>query len=89
MLIIREVFIAKPGQASKLAKMFKEYMPGSKIMTDMAGTFNTVVAETEVESLAAFEKRMEDYKKESKTDNKMKGYTEMYMKGKREIYQVV
>ena len=65
MLIIREVFIAKPGQASRLAKLFKNasrVMPGKvRIMTDLVGKFNKVVMETEVKSLAEFEKRMKQY----------------------------
>ena len=44
MFIVREVMIAKPGSAGKLAKMMKE---------------------------------------------KMKGYTDLYQSGKREIYRVV
>ena len=41
MLIIREVFIAKPGQASKLAKLMKKGFgedQNARIMTDLVGT---------------------------------------------------
>jgi hypothetical protein len=92
MIIVREVFTAKPGNASKLAKMFRKVMPEARVMTDLIGRYNTVVMEWEAESLSAFEQKMEEYKsgKMSKDQaEEMKHYTEMYLTGKREIYQVV
>ncbi|HSE43321.1 MAG TPA: hypothetical protein VLH08_21355, partial [Acidobacteriota bacterium] len=65
MLIIREVFTAKPGQASKLARLFKKAMgtdANIRIMTDFVGNYNTVVTEYEVNSLAEFEQQMQEYK---------------------------
>lgn len=99
MLIIREVFTAKPGQASKLAKLFKKGFgsdPNMRIMTDMVGDYNTVVVEMSVPTLAEFERQMEEYKS-GKPDPKMdpavaeemSKYTEMYLTGRREIYQIV
>jgi len=99
MFIIREVVTAKPGQASKLAKLFKKVFasdPTARVMTDMVANYNTVVVEMEVKSLAEFEKQMEEYKS-GKPDPKidpqvmeeMSKYTEMYLTGRREIYQVV
>jgi len=89
--MIREVFITKPGQASKLAKLMKEVMPKSLVMTDVTGVFNKVVVATEIENLAAFEERMKEYSsnKNKGAEVKMKGYTDMYTSGKREIYRVV
>ncbi len=99
MLIIREVFTAKPGQASKLAKLFKKAFgadPNTRVMTDMAGDYNTVVVEVQVNSLAEFEKQMEEYKSgkpdpkmDPKVAEEMSKYTEMYLTGRREIFQIV
>ena len=94
MYIVREVFTAKPGNASKLAKLFKEAIamdPSMKtrVMTDAVGEYNTVVLETEAASLAAFEEMMKEGPDSAKIREKMKGYTEMYLTGRREIYQVV
>jgi hypothetical protein len=97
MLLIREVFTAKPGQAGKLAKLFKKTFTDSKdvVMTDVAGEFNTVVVHRHVASLAAFEKEMEEYKSgkmpdmDPKIKEEMSHYTEMYMKGRREIFQIL
>jgi hypothetical protein len=99
MLIIREVFTAKPGQASKLAKLFKKAFSGDpnvQVMTDMVGNYNTVVVEVQTNSLAEFEKEMEEYKS-GKPDprmnpevaEEMSKYTEMYLIGRREIFQIV
>ena len=93
MLIVREIFVAKPGMASKLARQWSEALRGSpdrvRVLTDLVGPFNTVVLETEIESLTAFEKRMREYQSDQQIRNKMAGYTDLYTEGRREIYQVV
>jgi hypothetical protein len=93
MYIIRETFTAKPGQASKLAKLFHETMTSTnenvRVMTDFVGPFNTVVIETEVENLEEYGRRMEEYMEKSDIRDKMKNYFDMYLEGKREIYQLV
>jgi len=99
MIIIREVFTAKPGQASKLAKLFKKSFgidQNIRVMTDLAGNYNTVVVEMPMKNLAEFEKGMEEYKS-GKPDSRMSPeiaeemskYTDMYLTGRREIFQVV
>ena len=94
MIIVREVFIAKPGMASKLARLMKSVMKevaGARttIMTDLTGQFNKVVVATEFDNLQAFENRMKDYGQNPGLRDRMMGYTEMYLYGKREVYQVV
>lgn len=59
------------------------------MLTDLVGPFNTVVMETEIESLAAFEKRMEEYRNDERLRGKMAGYADLYTEGRREIFQVV
>ena len=93
MLIVREVFVAKPGCASKLATLFKETaktgMVGDYwVMTDVTGDFNRVVLETKVENLAEFEKRMQEYMSNKAMHEKMKGYTDLYQTGSREIFRL-
>lgn len=99
MLIIREVFTAKPGQASKLAKLFKRGFggePNTRVMTDMVGNYNTVVIEIQVNNLAEFERQMEEHKSgnpdpkmDPKVAEELSKYTEMYTTGRREIFQIV
>jgi heme-degrading monooxygenase HmoA len=96
MIIVHDIFIAKPGNASKLAKMFKEAMAGSNelvnIMTDMTGQFNKVVVVSKYENLADFDKSWERMAKDTEAMKKMEkimtGYTDMYLTGSREIYRV-
>jgi hypothetical protein len=94
MYVIRETFVAKPGMASKLAKLLSETMSATsdfnvRVLTDFVGPFNTVVMETEVENLEEHGRRMKDYMEKSNVRERMKGYTDLYQSGSREIYQVV
>ena len=98
MLLIREVFTAKPGQASKLAKLFRKGFtdPKMRVLTDMVGNYNTVIVEMEVPDLATFGRQMEEYKSGKPDPNmnpevaeEMSKYTEMYLTGRREIFQIV
>lgn len=96
MIMIHDIFICKPGNASKLAKKFKEAMAGNselvQIMTDMTGQYNKVVMVSKYESLAAYEQSWENFKQDTaemkKMNEAMKGYQEMYLTGSREIYRV-
>jgi hypothetical protein len=94
MLIIRNSFVCKPGNASKLAAQLKDAasvanVPRHRILTDVTGDFNRVVLEFEVDNIAQFEERMQDYQNNTAFRNKMKGYTDLYLTGSREILQVV
>ncbi len=96
MIIVHDTFVCKPGNASKMAKMFKEAMEGQgevlNILTDMTGQFNKVIMVSKYENLAAYEKSFEKWmtptEENKKMGEKMKGYHEMYQSGSREIYKV-
>jgi heme-degrading monooxygenase HmoA len=96
MIIVHDIFICKPGQASKFAKLFKEVMADNDnlvhVMTDVTGNYNKVVMVTQYESLTAYEQSFQKYAQDSEEmksmKEKMKGYHEMYLTGLREIYQV-
>ena len=96
MIIVHDIFICKPGNASKVAKMFKEAMADNadlvNILTDMTGEYNRVIMVSKHDSLSAYEqsfqKYMQDTEEVKKMKEKMKGYHEMYLTGSREIYQV-
>lgn len=94
MITVHDIFICKPGNASKLAKLFKETMSGQKevvsVMTDMTGQFNRVIVVSQFENLTAYEKSWESMSETEmkKMQEAMKGYTEMYLTGAREIYKV-
>jgi len=96
MIQVHDIFICKPGNASKFAKMFKEVMAENaelvNILTDMVGEYNKVIMVTRYESLAAYEESFKKYMQDSEEMKKMKelmkGYHELYLTGSREIYQV-
>lgn len=97
MLIIRTTFIAKPGQAGKLAGMFHRSFldkPNVRILTDEIADFNTVQMETTVKDLGEYEQIMRDYANNRANMDpamveEMKSYTELWLTGKREVFKVV
>jgi hypothetical protein len=94
MIVVRNCFTAKPGLASKLAAQIEGgrwlLSPRQLSRPDRRhGEFNRVVLEYEVASTAEFEQRMKDYATNETFRAKMKGYTDLYQTGSREILQVV
>jgi len=96
MIIVHDTFICKPGNASKMAKLFKEAMADNAdlvhIMTDLTGDYNRVIMVTKYDNLTAYEQSFQKYMQDSeemkKMKEKMKGYHEMYLTGSREIFNV-
>jgi hypothetical protein len=91
MLIVRETFIAKPGMASKLAKMFKESWGADRVLTDLCAEYNTVIVESEYATLAEYEAEMMKYMAESKNGKSKKSgpsHVDMYTHGRREIFRI-
>ena len=96
MIVVHDIFVCKPGNASKMAKLFKETMSGEgkqvAIMTDMTGQYHRVIMASWHKDLAAYAKSFEEYKNPTKemkeSMKKMEGMNEMYISGSREIYQV-
>jgi hypothetical protein len=93
MIVVRNCFTAKPGQASKLAAQLKDAaaasgIPHYRVLTDLTGEFNRVVLEYEAENVGEFEQRMRQYATDTGFREKMKGYTDLYQTGSREILQV-
>ena len=93
MIVVRNCFVAKPGNASKLAAQFKDAaaaakIPRHRVLTDLTGEFNRVVLEYEAENIGEFEARMKDYATNEAMREKMKGYTDLYITGSREILQI-
>jgi len=93
MIVIRNCFVAKPGQASKLAAQLKDAASimglNSRVLTDITGDFNRVVLEYEAQDIGEFEARMREYGTNEAFRDKMKGYTELWQTGHRELLRVV
>ncbi len=98
MIIVHNTFVCKPGNASKLAKLFKEWAEFEKkegrdthIMTDMTGQFHRVISVSTHENLATYEEDMNkagQSPEQKKLMEKFKDMNEMYVTGSREIYKV-
>lgn len=95
MYIIRDVFRAKPGKAKELVKKFKQAAPlmdtegKYKILTDISGSFWTVVMESEVPDLNLFAKEVRGGGKPMPELEKiMQGYHDLLDGGYREIFLV-
>jgi hypothetical protein len=94
MIVVRNSFVAKPGQASKLAALLKGAaevggIGGYRVLTDMTGDFNTVILEYEAADMAAFEARMQEYATNAALREKMAGYTELWISGHRDVFKVM
>jgi len=84
MMIVRNCFVAKPGQASKLAALLKDVatmLPNARVLTDVTGDFNRVVMEYEAANVAEFETRMQQYASDPAVREKMQGYTDLWVTG--------
>jgi quinol monooxygenase YgiN len=96
MIIVHDTFVCKPGNASKLAKLFKEAMAANpdmvNIMSDMTGQYHRVIMVSQYENMAAYEKSFDNYQNPTPEMKavmaKMEGMNDMYHTGSREIYKV-
>ena len=96
MIIVHDIFVCKPGNASRIAKLFKEWADVApkknvKVMTDMTGQFHRVVIVSNFDSLSAYEEEMKTMgqsPEEKAVMEKFKDMNEMYVSGSREIFKV-
>ena len=89
MLTVRNVFTAKPGMASKLAKqLHTTWNPkGFRVFTDAVGDMNTVVLEHDAKDYAEIEALFKRYGADPEIKKSMEGYTDLYLTGRREVLQ--
>jgi hypothetical protein len=96
MIVVHDIFICKPGNASKVAKLFKEWADvvpkkNVNVMTDMTGQYHRVIIAASFDNLSAYEedsKTMGQTDAEKKVMEKFKDMNEMYVSGSREIFKV-
>lgn len=92
MIIVRNCFTAKPGHASKLAAQLKDAaatanLPRHRVLTDLVGDMNRVVLEYEIDRIGEMEDRLREYATNEAFREKMKGYTDLWVTGYRELLQ--
>jgi hypothetical protein len=96
MILVRNCFTAKPGHAGKLAALFRDtaipaiteagLVKSARVLTDVTGDFNRVVFEYELENLAGVDAMMHAYA--TRFGDLMKGYTDHWITGTREIFRI-
>jgi hypothetical protein len=97
MIQVHDTFVCKPGNASKVAKLFKENIPfdpkaGPYILTDMTGQWHRVIMIGNYDNLSDYEEKTkkwsEDTPENKKMNESMKDMNDMYVSGSREIFKV-
>jgi len=99
MILVRDVFQAKYGQGNALVALLQEAAQqwgerygqayAGRILTDASGPFFTVVAETEVESFAEWERRIADVFSRSDFGEWFERMLPLVESGRREFYTLV
>jgi hypothetical protein len=98
MLLIRDVFRCKPGQAGEVARRLQltlasseaeDGFRNSRVLVDFVGSYWTVVLEAEAEDLGQFEHHMRGYAARPEVAEAMRGYTELVSDGYREIFRIL
>jgi hypothetical protein len=101
MLLIREIMYCKPGKVRPMVEKFlamaklneKAGMGKMRVLTDFcAEQYWTIVSEFEVPSMQAFEEMMQGQGQSAddikEMENLMKGYHDLVVSGRREIYKI-
>ena len=94
MIVVRDVFQAKYGKGGDLVALFKEARQewpqgyADRILTDVSGSFFTVVVETQVESLAEWERRAAEIFAVPEFGGWFARMTPLVESGRREFYNI-
>src|SRR5205085_2138648 len=94
MIIVRDVFQARYGQGGELVRLFKDATQewagayAGRILTDLSGPFFTVVTETEVESMAEWERRIREVFSRPDFGQWFERMTPLVEGGRREFYTI-
>jgi hypothetical protein len=97
MFVIRDIMYCKPGQVRPMVQKFLALgklgqqmgMGNMRVMTDVcAERYWTVVSEVEVKSLEEYTEMSRKSMADPRFQDAMKGYHDLVVKGRREIYMV-
>ena len=95
MYVVRNVFKCRPGKAKDVIAKFKathallaDEGVRPRVLVDEVAGFWTVVAELEVDDLAAFNKLMQERGSREDVQQAMAGYTDLVDSGYREIFRI-
>ena len=97
MYLIRDIMHCNPGQVRPMVEKFKALnkvmkkmgFGSMRIMTDVsAERYWTVVSETEVKDLGQYAEMSRETMKDKSLQKVMKGYHDLVVEGRREIYMI-
>src|SRR5215831_4187372 len=97
MFLVRDIMYCKPGQARPMVQKFlalsklgaQAGFGPMRVMTDVsAERYWTVVSEMEVESLEKYAEMTRKSMEVKEFQEAMKGYHDLIVEGRREIYQI-
>ena len=97
MFLVRDIMYCKPAQARPMVKKFLALgklgeqmgMGAMRVMTDVcAERYWTVVSEVEVKSLEEYTEMSRKSMADPRFQEAMKGYHDLIVKGRREIYMI-
>jgi hypothetical protein len=97
MILVRDIMHCRPGQVRPLVQKFlaldklgRQFGFNTlRVMTDIAAErYWTVVGEMEVESLEKYGEMMKKSMETKEFQEAMKGYHDLVVDGRREIYQI-
>jgi hypothetical protein len=97
MLIVRDVFQLHFGKAKEGLELLKQGQgalkgagyPVDRILADVTGEYYTLVMESRVESLSAFEEALSKTRDLSEWQELYKRFVPLVRSGRREVFQVV
>lgn len=97
MILVRDVLQAKYGKVDELTAIFKEFRAnwpqgewyGRRVLTDASGRFFTVVVETELPSLAEWERRFAELLSQPGFGEWFERTVPLADSGHREFYNIV
>lgn len=96
MILVRDVFRTRYGKAGELVELFKKAPQppqgqagyGMRVLTDASGPFFTVVTETQVASLAEWERMIKDIFSQPEFGEWFSQMTALVETGQREFYNI-
>ena len=98
MYVVRDIFHCKPGKARELAEKFKKTFASMeekdrftniRVMVDAVADYWTVVLESDVETLADFERHSREFGARPEVRAALEGYMDLVIEGRREIFRIV
>ncbi len=94
MIVVRNVFQAHYGQGDALVKLFQEALAtwpagrNARVLTDLSGTFFTVITEAEFDSLSHWEAMAREFFADARFADWFERMTPLVESGRREFYSL-